>query len=60
MGSCHILFDMCEKGKKKATAQEKTVTTKINQSKEYKICLKRPEDAQKQMNYNAIEKKVNI
>ena len=58
--SCHILFDMYEKGKKKVTAQEKTVTVKVNQSKEYKICLKRQKDAQKQMNYNAIEKNVNI
>ena len=60
MGSCHILFDMYEKGKKKVTAQEKTVTTKINQSKEYKKYVSTKKMSITDMKYNTIEKNVNI
>lgn len=60
MGSCHILFDMYEnKDKKKVTAQEKTVTNKmelLNEEKNYMPT----KDNNKQMKYNTIEKNVNI
>ena len=58
--SCHILFDMYEnKDKKKVTAQEKTVTNKmelLNEEKKYMPTT----DNNKQMKYNTIEKNVNI
>ena len=58
--SCHILFDMYEnKDKKKVTAQEKTVTNKmelLNEEKKYMPTT----GNNKQMKYNTIEKKVNI
>lgn len=57
---CNILFDMLEESKKKATAQEKTVTKNKNVTKGYKICLRRPNNARKHMQYNTIEKNVNI
>lgn len=56
----NILFDMAENklGKKKVTAQEKAVTTgNYKKLKEYK---KEYVLTQKHMNYNSIEKKVNI
>ena len=58
--SCHILFDMYEnKDKKKVTAQEKTVTNKIELSNEEKKYMPTTGN-NKQMKYNTIEKKVNI
>ena len=60
MKSCNILFDMCEnKDKKKVTAQEKTVTNKmelLNEEKKYMPT----KDNNKQMKYTTIEKNVNI
>lgn len=60
MGSCHILFDMYEKGKKKVTTQEKAVTVKVNQSKEYKKYVSTKKMSINDMKYNTIEKNVNI
>lgn len=60
MVSCNILFDMFGKSKKKVTPQEKEVTVKLNQSKEYNICLKHPKEGEQRMQYNTIEKNVNI
>lgn len=60
MVGCNILFDMARKDldKKKVTAQEKAVTNGVNKkSKGYK---KEYVSTQKRMNYNSIEKKVNI
>ena len=60
MESCHILFDMRSKElvKKKATDKEKSVASKmIVKSKEYK---KEYVSNKNLMNYNSIEKNVNI
>lgn len=60
MMGCNILFDMERKdlGKKKVTAQEKTVTNGvIKKSKEYVSTKK---TTNKQMQYTSIEKNVNI
>ena len=57
---CNILFDMARKdlGKKKVTAQEKAVTSKmVVKSKEYK---KEYVSNKNLMNYNSIVKNVNI
>ena len=60
MKSCNILFDMSqnELGKKKATNEEGSVASKmIKKSKEYK---KEYVSNKNLMNYNSIEKNVNI
>ena len=60
MKGCNILFDMARKdlGKKKVTAQEKTVTKKIVvKSKKYK---NKYVQTNEQMKYTTIEKNVNI
>lgn len=60
MMGCNILFDMYEKNKKKVTAQEKAVTVKVNQSKEYKKYVSTKKMSITDMKYNTIEKNVNI
>ena len=60
MIGCNILFDMARKdlGKKKVTAKERAMTNGVNKkSKEYK---KEYVSTQKRMNYNSIDKNVNI
>lgn len=60
MMSCHILFDMTQNklGKKKVTAQEKAVT---NDVKNIKVNMSQTKKkSTNNMDYNAIEKKVNI
>ena len=57
---CHILFDMYEKDKKKVTAKERAVTR--SKSKEYKNMsqTKKMSTNKNNMDYNVIEKNVNI
>lgn len=60
MKSCHILFDMTQNnlGKKKVTAQEKTVTNKLELLNEEKKHIQKKSITD--MKYNTIEKNVNI
>lgn len=60
MMGCNILFDMNEKDKKKVTAQEKTVTNKMELLNEEKKYVSTKKMSINDMKYNTIEKNVNI